>query len=292
MNELLNKIELLCWDNEGDADEAGAGDTGAGDAGAAAAAASAEEKAKAAAAATDAAANPPPKTFTQDQVNKFVSERNKALKVQFEQMEENYETLLKQQNLTNEQRDKLEADRDRLRVEMMTKEQRLEAEKKKAEEKFQTELSAAQGEANKYKELFESSTISREITDAAVKHDAFNPQHFIAHLAPKSKMVEEMDSEGKPTGNLVPRVEWTTMDKDTGATQVTLKTPEEAVELMKENVVDFGCLFKANVAAGIGQGTAPGQASSAGAIDHKRISTEEYMKLAKTPEGRRQLGIN
>ena len=99
MFDYMNNPELTCWDNEGDAGEAGAGDTGAGDAGAAAAAASAEEKAKAAAAATDAAANPPPKTFTQDQVNKFVSERNKALKVQFEQMEENYETLLKQQNL-------------------------------------------------------------------------------------------------------------------------------------------------------------------------------------------------
>lgn len=298
MKRFYNDAELTYWDNEsGDAAAAAAAaasetptttDTEAAAVAAAIAAKAAETQATTAV----AKSGQTEKTFNQDEVNKFVGERNKVLKDKFETMEGSYENLLKQQNLTNEQREKLQTELEAVQNEMMNKEQRLEKEKKKAEEKFQTELSKAQEEADVYKELFENSTISREITDAAAKHDAFNPQHFIAHLAPKSKMIEEADSEGKPTGKLVPRVEWTTLDKETGATQTTLKTPEEAVELMKENVVDFGCLFKPNVIAGIGAGTAPGQTATTGQVDHKRISTDEYMKLAKTPEGRKQLGLS
>jgi len=270
MYEFLNRIELVCWDNEGDAGDSG--DAGNGGE-------------------TQQQQQNTERTFTQVEVDQFVQKRNKALKAQFEQMEKNYETLLKQQNLTKEQRDKLENDLEAVRSEMMTKEQRLAAEQKKAEAKYQADLKAAAEEATKYKSLYEESTISRAIQDAAVKADGFSPGQFVAYLAPKTKMVEEVDSQGTVTGKLVPRVEWTAVDQETGATVVMLKTPEEAVELMKENVVDFGNMFKPNVAAGIGSGTAPGQVSAAGQIDHRRISTAEYMELAKTPEGRRKLGI-
>lgn len=282
MKRFYNQAELTYWENEGAEGTADAdGDT----------AASEKAQADAAAAAAAASKSEEEKTFKQDEVNKIVGERNKALKAKFEAMEKSYETLLQQQNLTNEQRGKLESELDSVRVEMMSKEQRLEAEKKKAEVKFEAELSKAKEEADTYRELFETSTINREIQDAAIKHDGFQPSQFIAHLAPKSKMIDELDSEAKPTGKLVPRVEWTTIDKETGATQISLKTPEEAVELMKENVIEFGNLFKTNVSTGIGAGTAPGQTSVAGAVDHTRISTDEYMKMAATPEGRKQLGL-
>jgi len=276
MNELFLRAELLCWDNEG-----GEGDGGAAEAAAAAEAA----KAAAEKAATDE------KSFNQDEVNKFVAERNKALKVKFETMEKSYEGLLKQQNLTNEQRGDLETQLEAVRNEMLTKEQRLESEKKKAQVQYEADLNKANENAEKYKSLYESSTIERAVTDAASKHDAYNPNHFIAHLAPQSKMIEEVDAEGNVTGKLVPRVEWTSVDEN-GQKHVSNLTPEEAVEKMKDNVVEFGNLFKTNVAAGIGAGTAPGQVSSAGAIDHGKISDADYMELAKTPEGRRKLGIS
>ena len=281
MNELFWRAELLCWDNEG----AGEGTEGGGDDAAAQAAADAA----AAQAAADAAAAG--KTFTQDELNKIVGKEKMAVKEKYAEMETAYQDLLKQQNLTKEQRDKLEANLDRVRSEMMTKEQRLEEEKKKAQKKHQEELSVAQQEADKYKSLFENSTIERAIQDASAKHDAYSPTQFIAHLAPKSKMVEEVDAEGNLTGQLVPRVVWSAVDEE-GKTHQSEITPEEAVQKMKENVVDFGNLFKTNVAAGIGQGTAPGQLSPSGDVDHKRISDAEYMELAKTPEGRKKLGLS
>lgn len=272
MNRLF--AELLCWDNEGAAAE-GAAAEGAAAAGAAAAA---------------AAAGAAGKTFTQDEVNKFVAERNKAVNTKFEQLKTSYEGLLKQQNLTNEQRANLETELEAVRREMMTKEQRLEDDKKKDAAKHEQELAKVAGEAKKYKELFETSSIARAITDAALTNDAFNPKHFIAHLAPESQMVEEVDAAGALTGKLVAMVKWTSVDKE-GKKHVSMKTPEEAVKLMKENVVEFGNLFRTNVAAGIGAGTAPGQLSSAGQIDHARISTDDYMQMAKTAEGRKKLGL-
>ena len=274
MKLFAENLELLCWDNEG-GDEGGEGDEGGTGGGTATA-----TKTK----------TGDSKTFTQDEVNKFVAERNKALKTKYEQMESDYQELLQQQNLTDGQRRKLEESLDRVRQEMMTKEQRLESEKKKAQVEYEAKLKATSEEASKYKNLYETTSIARAITDAASVNDAFNPTHFIAHLAPKSKMVEELDAEGNATGNMVPRVEWTSIDEE-GKKHIKQVTPEEAVKLMKENVVEYGNLFKTNVAAGIGAGTAPGQVSAAGQIDHAKISTDDYMKLASTPEGRKKLGL-
>lgn len=277
MNELFWNIELLCWDNEGAGDSDGAGDgDGAG---------------KGAGDGDGTGDGAGKKTFTQEEVNRFVAERNKNLKAEYEKMEASYKDLLSQQNLTNEQREKLEANLQRVQEEMMSKEQRLEAEKKKAQKEYETKLKETQDEAEKWRGLYENSTIDRAITDAASQNDAFNPTHFIAHLAPKSKMVEEVDAEGNVTGKLVPRVEWTSVD-DKGQKHVAMKTPEEAITMMKENVVEFGNLFKTNVAAGIGAGTAPGQVATTGEVNHSQISTDDYMELAKTPEGRKRLGLS
>jgi len=274
-NELYN-VELICWDNEGgdsSAGDAAGGDSGAGDTGGNTGGTATQEK-----------------TFTQEEVNKFVAERNKAVNAQLKVAEENYESQLKQSSLTKEQRDKVSADLEAVRNEMMTKEQRAEAEKKKIEANYKTELEAAGKEASKYKSLYETSTINREIQDAAIKNDGFSATQFIAHLAPQSKMVEEVDAEGKTTGKLVARVEWTSVDEE-GQKHVSQLTPEEAVIKMKENVVDFGNMFKPNVAAGIGAGTAPGQTSAAGQVDHAKISDADYMKMSSTPEGRAALGL-
>jgi len=279
----LNKSELTCWDNEDNGEAA------------AKAAAEAAAKAAATAAAINAAAGgegeEDDKVFkTQAEVNKYVAERNKTLKAEFEKLQEGYNQVIETKGLADKQREKLEADRDNLRKAMMTEKERLEDEKRQAAEQFQTDIGAAQEEALRYKNLFETSTIHRGIVDAQAKHKGFNAQQFISYLGPMSEVQPELDSEGLPTGNLVPRVKWDTVGED-GLAKTVWKTPEEAVVAMKEDPVNFGNMFQTNVAAGIGAGTAPGQKSASGKIDHTRISTDEYMKLAKTAEGRVRLGI-
>jgi hypothetical protein len=275
--ELWAAAELTAWDNEGDA--ADVGDAGTADAGIA--------DAGTADAGTKQAGE---RTFTQKDVDDIVVKRNKALKSQYESLENNYQTLLKQQNLTDDTRSQLEADLESVRSQMRTKEENLRIEKEKAAKEYETKLSSVQEQANYYKELYETSTIHREISDAQQLHDGYNPDQFVALLGPKAKIVEELDSAGEKTGRLVPRIEWGVKTED-GTSETVLLSPKEAVEKMKDDPDTYGNMFRPNVAKGVGQGTAPGQAGFTGKVDHTKISTEEYMQRRNDPEFRRSAGL-
>jgi len=279
--------ELTCFDNAGD--DAGAGDAGAADAAAAAAEAAAAEAAAAAAA---AAGDPKPadKTFNQEDVNKMVGTRNKVLQEKFIALEGNYKELLEQTNLTDAARQKLQGDLEAVQAEMRTKEQQVEFERKKNAEKFESDINAANEERIRWKNLYETSTIERAIKDAAARSDGFNGDDFIAHLGPKAKVVEEVDSVGEKTGRLVPRIEWETKS-ETGEITIVMKSPQDVIDMMKETPL-YGNLFKSNVAKGVGEGTAPGQVSPVGKIAQDRISTEDFMKMRNDPEARKRMGLS
>lgn len=289
INKSLWTLELTCFDNDGDA-AAATGDPGTdGEAAAAAAAAATEQAAKDAEAALEAAGKKGDKTFTQDDLNKIVGERNKALKGKFETMEGNYKELLEQTNLSVAAREKLEHDLAEVQNELMTREQRVEAEKLKAQNKFDMDINAANESRLYYKDLYESSTVDRAIIDAASSDDAYNGEDFIVHLKPKAKVIEELDINGEKTGHWVPRIEWMTTN-ESGEIETTLKTPKEAVAAMKE-MPKHGNLFNSNVAKGVGAGTAPGQVSAAGSINQTKISDADYMKLRKDPAAREKMGL-
>ena len=272
-----NKPEITCFEN-GDAGDQGAGDQGAGDQGAGDQGAG-----------DQGAGSPATKTFTQEQVNKMIGLRNKSLNEKYQALEATYTELLEQSNLTEGAREKLQQDLEQVQKQMRTKEQQIEFEQKKIKTKFETELKAANEKGEYYQSLFENSTIERAIMDAAVEHGAFNPGDFIAHLKPRTKVVEDFDAEGKKTGRLVPMVDWE-VQNDEGETVKVSKTPSEVVQLMKD-MKKYGNLYKSNVAAGVGQGAGKAARNSSGNVDVTRLTPDEYMKLASTDEGRRALGL-
>jgi hypothetical protein len=269
MFQFVENVEIVCWDNE---------DV---DAEAAAKAAEAEAAAKAKAAEE--------KRFSQQEVDKIVVSRNKNLKTQYEQLEANYNKLLEQTNLTEETRNQLQADLENVQNLMRSKEQNLELQAKKAKEKYDADLRNATLEREKYKTMFETSTIERAIVDAAAKNEAFDPSQFVKMIGGQAKIVEELTDSGEKTGRLVPRIEWEIKD-DSGAITKVLKTPEEVVVLMKEDTQRHGNLFRSNVARGLGSGNAQG-VSPSGRVDVKKLSPQQYAEMRKTPEGRRALGL-
>jgi len=275
LNELLFELELTYFDNEGE---------GEGDAvsKAEAAAAAAEKAVK------DANAGDSEAKFTQEQVNEMMGKRTKALNEKLTNLETTYTELLEQTTLTKTAREKLQADLKQVQQEMRTKEQQIEFEKKEAEKRYETDLGAAHEAKEYYQNLYETSTIHRAISDAAMEHEGFRAEDFIAHLGPKSKVVEEIDSNGEKTGRLVPRIEWQVTNEDTKEVTLVLKSPNEVVELMKETNPN---LFKSNVAKGVGEGTAAGTQSAAGPVNQQRITTEEFMRLRKDPDARRRMGM-
>ena len=272
MKTYTNKPEITCFDNE--------------DADATAAAAAEAEAAAAAAAEGDKTTT---KTFNQEQVNKMIGLRNKALNEKYQALEGTYTDLLEQSNLTEGAREKLEGDLEAVQKQMRTKEQQIEFEQKQAQSKFAVDLKAANEKGDYFQNLFETSTAERAITDAAMANDGFNGEDFIAHLGKRTKVVDDLDAEGKKTGRLVPMVDWEVQNEAGEVTKVS-KSPNEVVKLMKD-MKKYGNLFKSNVATGVGEGTAKAAPDANGRIDVTRLSTDEYMKLANTDEGRKALGL-
>lgn len=223
------------------------------------------------------------KTFTQEDVNKIVVQRNKALKSQYQKLESQYQGLLKEKSLTQEQRSQLEKDLQNVQAQLRTREEQARHEAKQREMKFGETLKEKEQQANYYKSLYENSTIEREIAQAAAKHDGYNAQQFISLVAPRTKVVEELNDQGQKTGRLVARVEQTVKGEDGTPTTVQL-TVDDAIAQMKEDT-NFANLFKSNVARGIGNGTD----NAAGArLDPTKLTAEEY--IANKDAIRKQMG--
>lgn len=287
------RIETTYFDASDDAsdDAAVAAAVAAAEAAAAAGDAGAGAAADAAAAAAAAAATKrPEKKFSQEQVNNMMGVRTKALNEKLSAQEGIYTDLLEQTNLADTQRERIEAELEEVQKALRTKEQQIEFEQKQAQSKFDSELSKANQRGEKYQNLFEDSITKRAITDAALSNDGCSADDFIAHLAPKTKIVIELDAEGQTTGNLVPMIDWDLKDEAGAITKVS-KTPEEVVKLMQDEPQRYGHLFRSNVAKGIGAGTAQAAPNLSGKIDPKSLSTADFMEMSKTPEGRRALGL-
>jgi hypothetical protein len=280
MTNLLPLYELTCFE----------GETPPDDGGAAAAAAAAVAAAEAAAAKLNPSDED--KKFTQDEVNQFVGTRNKALKEQFEVMETRYTEMLETANLSDGIREKLQNDLAAVQSQMRTEKQQLEFDKKKAETKYATEIADAVQQRDDYKQLFESSTVNRAIQDGSIQHGGHRVDDFIAHLGGRSSVVDEVDADGKPTGRKVPRTEWSKTDVETGQVEKVHLDPAEVISLMKEDPTgQWGHLFMSESTPGVGSGNTPTPSSTA-KVNVKKLTSQQYMALRKTPEGRAKLGLN
>jgi hypothetical protein len=239
------------------------------DAAAAAAAAAAKAKADADAAAAAAGGGDDDKRFTQADLNKFLAEDKRKHQEKFNALEGSYKELLKNQNLTKEERDSLQTRLEDLQASHRTKEQQAEHDRKKAEQKYSSELETERKRADHWESMFKTNEVQRALQDAAVGADAFNPGHIVALLAPNTQLKED------EAGNLSPMVDFVDIDEKTGEEVRTLRTPADAVKRMRELPKFHGNLFRSNVVSGVGAGQAT---TGDDTIDYANLSAEDYRK--------------
>lgn len=185
----------------------------------------------------------------QEYLNSILAEDRRKHKSASDKVITQLETLKNQVGTTGAEKEQLEARIEDLKNSQLTADEMRKKEEKKREHKHKTELDTAQIEASKWKTMFQTSTITRAITDAAVVNDAHNPRHIVNELAPNTRLVEELDEENKPTGMLVPRVKITTV-KDGKPTTLEFGVTE-AVKFMKEQE-EHAPLFKSGATGGLG----------------------------------------
>ena len=102
-------------------------------------------------------------------------------------------------------------------------------------------------------------------------------------LSPMTKMQEQIDEGGQSLGTYTPLIDFLDVDETTGEQVVTLRTPEQAVQRMKELPKLYGNLFRPNVVSGVGSGSATGgvQSGDGGRVDPTKLTSEQYRKMRR-----------
>jgi hypothetical protein len=274
---VLSFPQVLCYDDEGAGDAGTAVDEGtAADAGG--------DEGQSAAAQS--------KTFTQEQLNEILAadrrkhqEQTKKVAEQAKNMESRLQKLISDKNTSDAQRASLEADLEDLRASQRSEAEQREHLAKKAKEEHENALNNLKSEAQQWESLFKQTQIQRTLLDAGIKHDAFDPEQIVVHLQSKTEMKPVKDSDG----NVVPgRFEPKTaveVKEESGEVLTAWKSPDEAVELMKNNPDKFGNLFRNAVIAGIGGGTAASTGKNSVGVDPSKLSiSEKARRFKEDPE--------
>ena len=190
--------------------------------------------------------------------------------------------MLADKTLASEQRGKLESELQDLQKSFRTKEQQAEYERKQEQQRFKTEVTGYKDSATKWERMYKDSVIDRSLQDAAIAAESFNPSQIVGLLRPMTQMRPATDEDGGEIENQMnPMIDFPDIDEKTGDRIVTLRTPEQAVQRMKELPEHYGNLFRANVVSGIGSGAATGGVTSGegGRIDVTKLTSEQYRKL-------------
>ena len=235
--------------------------------------------------------------FTQEDFNKAMADHKRGLQKQLEEsnkkystLESSYQELLTNQNLTNEEREGLQTQLSDLQKQFRTKEQQLAFDKKQAEDAAATTIEELTKERTIWEQRYTDTTIRTALQSAAVTHEAFNPDQIIVQLRSNTKLVEQVDGNGKPTGQLLPMVEMTVTNEETKAPEVLQMTPDEAVSHMKKTPELWGNLFKNNIREGIGSSSATGAMTGDGTVDHSKMTDAQW--FAQREKDRTALGLS
>jgi hypothetical protein len=280
----LSLAEVSCFDNDGDGSE-GEQKAQPDDAG------KAGDDSQKADKAADGGSKPDDKgddvkgrLFTQDDVNRIVEERlardRKAREERYRDLESRYSQLLENQNLSEEERNKLEESLEDVRKQLRSKDQQAAHERKQLLTRFEQQLSESHKAAEVWENRFRESSINRALQDAAVANDAYNSSQVVGLLRPMTKLVEDVDeTTGKATGRFKTVVDLPDRDEQ-GHEVMTQGSPSEIVKRMKE-LGDYANLFKSNVVSGLGANSATGGLTSgvSGPIDIRNLTPEQYKKI-------------
>lgn len=223
--------------------------------------------------------NPPAKTMTQDQVNTILAEEKRKHQAKQKEMLQQLEQLQTSTRLSEEERTALNTQVEELRLQTTTSEERARTALERQKKEYDGKLTTATTERDEWRGRYTETAIGHEITNAAVTNEAFAPSQIAAILRPNTRLTEELDETGKPTGRLIPKVKFDALDKDGKAITLDL-TVTEAVKRMKETPDVYGNLFKSNAQGGLGTQAPAGQGKG-GKLDVKNMPPGTYRKIRK-----------
>lgn len=273
----LSRPWSACFEGDDDAAAKAAADKAAAD--------------KAAADAAAAAAATAGKTFTQDDVNRFLAEDRRKYQAQIKEQAEKLESVLKNSQLSEQDRKVLQENLATLQGQLRSAEAAAAKQKQELEQQFQAKLVDAEKKSQIWEALYRESTVQRALQDAAVKGEAWAPSQIVTILKPMTKLVEGVDPiTNRPNGQYEVKIEMLDTNPKTGQKELMVYTPNEAVARMKELEDQYGNLFKSGVVSGIGSSSAtgglmPGKGGRLDAATLRNLTPQQYREIReKNPE--------
>lgn len=219
-------------------------------------------------------------TFTKEQVEKIVQKRVANQTKTKDKLVAELEALRSKAQLTVEEKKDLENRIEQIQNESMSKEQLAAKERKKLQEKTKKDLEDLTSDRDQWKNRYTESTIERDLLDAASENKAISPKQIVRLFRSDSELVEELDKDKKPTGNLVTKV--SLMDTDDEGNTVKLKLPpKEAIKRMAE-MEEYENLFNYEGVGGVGRRNRPSGGAASDARELAARDPKAYMEARKS----------
>ncbi len=224
------------------------------------------------------------KKFTQEQLNTFIAEEKRKNQLRERKILGELETLKTSASLTTEEKETLEKRIEDLQTQNMTGEEKARRAEEAAEKKNVEAVTNLTKERDNWQTKHANLVINTAIITTASEGEnkAISHEQILAILQPKTKLVEQLDDDGKPTGNYEPKVSFPDNNKENEPIILELTVPE-AIKRMKE-LEKYGNLFEGIKTGGLG-GT--GSTTKGGKIDIDKLAKDPaaYRKYRKeTPE--------
>ena len=218
----------------------------------------------------------PKKGFTQDQVNAIVAKEKAKVTRGYESRITELETLKESSNLSAKEVETLNNQIEEMRTATMTKQELSKTDREKERAASNKTLKATETDRDLWKSKYTDSTIQRSLIDAAVAVKAYSPDQVVSILRPDTRLTDELDAEGKATGNMVPKVSYMTTDEKGKALKLELSPAETVKKMMEED--RFANLFISDKTSGLNLNN-----KTKGGKDNKTVptGTSEYMEWRK-----------
>lgn len=192
------------------------------------------------------------KKFSQKDLDKAINQRFKKEREANEKMLKQLEAIQKD-GLTPEAKEQLEKQIEALGESLQTKEQTAAQKMSELSKKHEAALKTATETADTWKNRYHKSSIERAILDAANGSEAETPEQLVLMFGPAARLEEEVDAQGKGTGNFVPKMKFKGIDAETKKPADLDLPVGEAIAHMRENGLHSN-LFKHQATPGTGKG--------------------------------------
>lgn len=229
---------------------------------------------------------PPPagRTFTQEEVNKMLAENKRNLQKENQELVKQLEEIRSNANLSQQQKDELDARINTLTQQHLTEQQKLQLELEKVTKKYKTDTETLSSEAKKWQTNFHSTLITNSILEGATKHQAASSKQLLAMLGSQVKVVEEVDDTGKPTGRYVPKLPMTVIDPKTKKPVQMELDVVEAIGKLREDP-EYSNLFLVDGKPGLGGNNMNLDGSGNKTPDFSKMTPAEYQAWRKKQKG-------